>query len=361
MNLYLPFLYPKYSRYISFVLLLFCFSQAIGQSKTVTGKITDETGKPVPGVSIVVKSTTTGTISNAEGAYNLSAPENATLVFSSVSYETQEIAINKRSIINVSLLPSSKILNEVVVVGYGTQSKRAVTGAVASINNKQFQDRSFSNVAQSLAGQVAGVNISQAQGAPGSSPFIKIRGVSSITAGTNPLLVVDGVPLENFNLNMINPQDIESVEVLKDASSAAIYGSRGSSGVVIVTTKLGKAGKPSVSVNLEYGSQKVARQIKMMDAQQFISTYIDAKNNAWIAAGGKATDGNALRPTLLKIPEDFLTNPQQFGTGTNWQDVMFRTAPMYDGQMSVLGGTEKTQYMFSGAYLDQTAILEMNY
>ncbi|MCA0230003.1 MAG: TonB-dependent receptor [Bacteroidetes bacterium] len=361
MNLYLPFLYPKYSRYISFVLLLFCFSQAIGQNRTVTGKITDETGKPVPGVSIVVKSTTTGTISNAEGAYNLSAPENATLVFSSVSYETQEIAVNKRSIINVSLLPSSKILNEVVVVGYGTQSKRAITGAVASINNKQFQDRSFSNVAQSLAGQVAGVNISQAQGAPGSSPFIKIRGVSSITAGTNPLLVVDGVPLENFNLNMINPQDIESVEVLKDASSAAIYGSRGSSGVVIVTTKLGKAGKPSVSVNLEYGSQKVARQIKMMDAQQFISTYIDAKNNAWIAAGGKATDGNALRPTLLKIPEDFLTNPQQFGAGTNWQDVMFRTAPMYNGQISVSGGTEKTQYMFSGAYLDQTAILDMNY
>ncbi|HAO48792.1 MAG TPA: hypothetical protein DCR35_05515, partial [Runella sp.] len=165
MSLYLPYLYSKYSRYISFVLLLFCFSQAIGQNKPVTGKITDETGKPVPGVSIVVKTTTTGTISNAEGAYSLAAPENATLVFSSVSYETQEIAINKRSIINVSLLPSSKILNEVVVVGYGTQSKRAVTGAVASINNKQFQDRSFSNVAQSLAGQVAGVNISQAQGA----------------------------------------------------------------------------------------------------------------------------------------------------------------------------------------------------
>ena len=303
----------------------------------------------MPGVSVGVKSTTVGSISNAEGVYSISALPNATLVFSSVSYEMQEIAVNNRSMIDVALLPSNKLLNEVVVVGYGTQSKRAVTGAVVSINNKQFQDRSFSNVAQSLAGQVAGVNISQAQGAPGSSPFIKIRGVSSITAGTSPLLVVDGVPLENFNLNMINPQDIESIEVLKDASSAAIYGSRGSSGVVLVTTKLGKVGKTNVSANFEYGSQKVTRQIKMMDAQQFISTYIDAKNNAWIDAGGKATDGNALRPTLLKIPEDFLTNPQQFGSGTNWQDVMFRTAPSVNGQISISGGKEKTQYMFTWA------------
>ncbi|MEZ4904472.1 MAG: TonB-dependent receptor plug domain-containing protein [Spirosomataceae bacterium] len=235
-----PFLSFKHVKCFSFVSLFFCFVQVFGQSKPVSGKITDETGKPVPGVSVVLKSTTTGTISNQEGAYSIAVPENATLVFSSVSYEPQEIAVNKRAIVDVSLIPSNKLLNEVVVVGYGTQSKRAVTGAVVSINNKQFQDRSFSNVAQSLAGQVAGVNISQAQSAPGSSPFIKIRGVSSITAGTNPLLVVDGVPLENFNLNMINPQDIESVEVLKDASSAAIYGSRGSSGVVIVTTKLGK-------------------------------------------------------------------------------------------------------------------------
>ena len=262
----------KYAGPISFILLLLCFFQVLGQSKSISGKITDETGKPVPGVSVVVKSTTVGSISNAEGVYSISALPNATLVFSSVSYEMQEIAVNNRSMIDVALLPSNKLLNEVVVVGYGTQSKRAVTGAVVSINNKQFQDRSFSNVAQSLAGQVAGVNISQAQGAPGSSPFIKIRGVSSITAGTSPLLVVDGVPLENFNLNMINPQDIESIEVLKDASSAAIYGSRGSSGVVLVTTKLGKVGKTNVSANFEYGSQKVTRQIKMMDAQQFIST-----------------------------------------------------------------------------------------
>ena len=230
-----------------------------------------------------------------------------------------------------------------------------------SVNDDKFKDRSFSNVTQSLAGSMPGVSISQSQGAPGSSPVIKIRGVSSITAGTNPLIVVDGVPLENFNLNLINPQDIESVEVLKDASSAAIYGSRGSSGVILVTTKMGKPGKANISANVEYGTQKVIRRVYMMDAQQYISAYIDAKNNAWLAQGGKASDLNSVRPTTLKIPEDFTSNPQQFGKGTDWQEGMFRTAPSVNAQMTVSGGTEKTQYMFSGAYLDQTAVLDRNY
>jgi TonB-linked SusC/RagA family outer membrane protein len=333
------------------------------QTVAVKGRVTGVSdADALPGVSVVIKGTQRGTTTNADGSFQLEVPGPSTvLVFSFVGYKSIEETVGNRTDINVQISPENKSLEEVVVVGYGTQSKRAVTGSVISINYDKFKDRSFSNVTQSLAGTLPGVNISQSQGAPGASPVIKIRGVSSITAGTNPLIVVDGVPLENFNLNLINPSDIESIEVLKDASSAAIYGSRGSSGVVLVTTKLGKAGKVSVSANLEYGSQKVVRRVKMMDAQQFIETYKDAKNNAWMAQGGKAGDPNSVRPATLRIPEDFVNNPEQFGKGTDWQEAMFRTAPSVNAQLSVSGGTEKTQYMFSGSYLDQTAVLDQNY
>jgi TonB-linked SusC/RagA family outer membrane protein len=333
------------------------------QTLAVKGSVTGVSATDfLPGVSVVIKGTQRGTTTGADGSFQIEVPDQATvLVFSFVGYKSVEEPVGNRTEIAVSLVPENKSLEEVVVVGYGTQSKRAVTGAVISINYDKFKDRSFSNVTQSLAGTLPGVNISQSQGAPGSSPVIKIRGVSSITAGTNPLIVVDGVPLENFNLNLINPQDIESVEVLKDASSAAIYGSRGSSGVILVTTKMGKPGKVNVSANIEYGSQKVVRRVKMMDAQQYIETYVDAKNNAWTAQGGQASDPNSVRPATLRIPEDFTTNPGQFGKGTDWQNVMFRTAPSYNAQITISGGTEKTQYMFSGAYLDQTAVLDANY
>ena len=214
------------------------------QSFAVKGSVTGVSDTdPLPGVSVVIKGTQRGTTTGADGAFQIEVPNQETvLVFSFVGYQSVEETVGSRTDISVKLISESKSLEEMVVVGYGTQSKRAVTGAVISINYDKFKDRSFSNVTQSLAGTLPGVNISQSQGAPGASPVIKIRGVSSITAGTNPLIVVDGVPLENFNLNLINPQDIESIEVLKDASSAAIYGSRGSSGVILVTTKMGKPG-----------------------------------------------------------------------------------------------------------------------
>lgn len=362
-------LLPFTSRKSSIVILLFiliAFVKAFGQSKpvTVSGKIIDEVGKPIAGITVVQKGGKIGTISSEEGVYTISVAADAVLVFSAISFESQEIPVSNRSVLNVSMQPSNKLLNEVVVIGYGTQSKRAVTGSVASVGFKQFQDRSFSNVTQALAGQIAGVNISQSQGAPGVSPIIRIRGISSISAGTNPLFVVDGVPLENFNLNMINPQDIESIEVLKDASSAAIYGSRGASGVIIITTKLGKPGKTTISAGYEYGVQQVTRKVNMMDAQQWVNYYVDAHNNAWVdlnPAVNKATDPNSARTTPYKIPDEFITNPQQFGKGTDWQDVMFRTAPSHNAQLSVSGGTEKTQFMFSGAYLGQDAVLDQNY
>jgi len=328
----------------------------------IKGKVLDPKGQPLIGASIRVKGITKGTVTDADGNFNLQSIESdAVLLVSYSGFITQEIALNGRTEFAISLKEDIQSLSDVVVVGYGTQSKRAVTGSVTSVNYDKFKDRSFSNVTQALAGQLPGVNISQSQGAPGSSPVVRIRGTSSITAGTNPLYVIDGLPVENFNLNLINPQDISSVEVLKDASSAAIYGSRGANGVIIITTKLGKAGTTNVSAGYEFGVQTVNRQIDMMNAPQFVQYYIDAHNNAWTAAGGKASDPNSVRGPAYRIPEDFTNNPQQFGQGTNWQDVMFHTALSHNAQLSVSGGSDKTQFLISGAYLDQDAVLDQNY
>jgi TonB-linked SusC/RagA family outer membrane protein len=254
-----------------------------------------------------------------------------------------------------------------VVVGYGKQTKRSVSGSIASASAEDLQDRSYINVTQILAGKLPGVNITQSQGAPGSSPVIKIRGSSSITAGTSPLYVIDGLPMENFNLNMLNTQDIASVDVLKDAAAASIYGSRGANGVIIITTKVGTAnkkepGKPNLSVTYEHGIQQVAKTVAMMNAQQFIDYYIAAKNNAWVDKGGNSGDNNDARPgTTYDIPPDFLQNPGALGVGTDWQDVLFRTAPSENFQFSINGCTESTQYLMSLGYLDQSAVIDNNY
>ncbi len=348
-----------------FYMLLLTIS-AYSQTRQVKGQVlSSANGETLIGVSVKLKGASQGTSTNQDGRFSINVPETGsiTLQFSYLGFKTQEVTLTNHSDITVRLAPDSQSLNEVIVVGYGTQSRRAVSGSVASINYEKFKDRSVSNVTQALAGQLPGVNISQSQGAPGQSPNIRIRGTSSITAGTNPLYVVDGMPIENFNLNNINPQDIASVEVLKDASSAAIYGSRGANGVVIVTTKLGKPGKTAVSANYEYGIQEVTRKIDLMNAQQFVQYYVDAHNNAYIAAGGNPNDANSVRPTIYRIPTDF-TDPTlraQLGNGTDWQDVMFRTAASQNAQVSVSGGNEKTQFLFSGAYLGQDAVLDENY
>ena len=313
----------------------------------------------------MVEGTGQGVVTDINGKYSVDvAGSDAVLIFSYIGYLAETVPAEGRTQIDVNLVQDVTRLDEVVEVGYGTQSKKAVTGSVASVGSDRFADRSYSNVSQSLAGLMPGVNITQSQGAPGSSPIIRIRGTSSITAGTNPLYVIDGLPMENFNLNLINPSDIASVEVLKDASSAAIYGSRGANGVILITTKLGKPGKAVVSATYEYGVQKVTRKVDMMDAQEWIEYYIDAHNNSWVDAdpvNHHADDPNSLRTNAYLIPVDFTTNPEQFGEGTDWQDVLFRTAPSHNFQLSVSGGSEKTQYMISGAYLDQEAVIDQNY
>jgi len=335
----------------------------MAQNRTVHGSVVDSTtSQPIEGVTISVKGKNTRSVSDSLGNFSIEAALNDHLIYSQLGIQPGDVLVLGNSIA-IKTHPLSKSLEDVVVIGYGTQSKRSVTGAISSIKYNDIKDRSNTNITQSIAGVLPGVQITQAQGAPGSSPIIKIRGVSSITAGSNPLYVVDGMALENFNLNNINPQDIESIDILKDASSTAIYGSRGANGVVIVTTKLGKAGQSIVNATVEYGVQDVTRRVKMMDAQQFIQYYVDAHNNAWVAsgAGRSASDPNSARGPAYRIPVDFTTDPEQFGKGTDWQNVMFRSAPMRNVQLSVSGGTDKTQFLFSGGYLDQTAVLDNNY
>jgi len=338
------------------------------QIKT-SGKVVDDKNIGVASVTVQIKNGAVVAVTDENGLFTATVPEGSVLLFTSQGFGTIEQVVANTGSMNVRLVIDSKLLDDVVVVGYGTQKKRAVTGSVVSIGYDQFKDRSFSNVAQSLEGAIAGVNISTSQGAPGFGPTIKIRGTSSITAGTTPLFVVDGMALENFDLNLINPQDIQSVEILKDAASSAIYGSRGANGVILVTTKLGKSGKPQVGLTYEYGISKVNRKVDMMDAQEWIKYYIDARNNAWVLldpVNNKASDDNTKRSLVsgaknYMIPPDFLSNPAQFGKGTDWQDVIFHTAPSNNVQVSLSGGTDKTSYLFSAGYLSQEAVVIKNF
>ena len=327
--------------------------------KSISGKVTDTSGITLPGVSVVVKGTTNGSITDSNGEYSISnISQNAILQFSFVGMKTQEIAIEGKTTINVTLAEDAIGIEEVVAVGYGTVKKSDLTGSVSSINSEQIKERSSTNIMQSLSGKVAGVQIQQTQGAPGYAPSVKIRGTATITAGTTPLYVIDGIPMENADMGVVNPQDIESLEILKDASSAAIYGSRGSNGVVLITTKSGKAGKTKVEVNYEKGIQQVVRKVDVMDAQEFIQYYVDAHNNAWIDKGGKASDPNSVRPQNYQIPPEFLTDPQKFGKGTDWQDILFRDAPSDNVQISVNGGNDKTKFLLSGGYISQNGIVD---
>ncbi|WP_455669060.1 SusC/RagA family TonB-linked outer membrane protein [Phocaeicola sp.] len=350
---------------------------AFAQNK-VKGTVSDENGEPLIGVNILIKGTTNGTITDINGTYEINASSDATLLFTYIGYTDKEVQVKKQSVINVIMKDDSQSLEEVVVVGYGTVKKRDLTGSVSSIGSDKLKERSFGNALQSMAGQVSGVQITQTQGAPGMAPTIKVRGSSSINAGTSPLYVIDGIPLEDntvsdgsngsssnmsFNrnpLNNINPNDIESIEILKDASSAAIYGSRGANGVVLVTTKQGKAGKTKVDASYEFGISRVNRRIDVMDAKEWIDFETAARNNTW--ATTLKNNPNAVRGMDTVIPKEF-SDPEwlaRIGNGTDWQDVLFRTAFTHNAQVSASGGSEKTQFMFSAGYLTQEGVVDQN-
>lgn len=334
---------------------------SVAIDKTVRGTVTDgETGEGLPGVNILAKGTTNGTISDMNGAYSLTVGDDVeTLIFSSIGFVSQEITLSGRSVIDVTLSPDVQSLEEIVVVGYGTQQKSHLTGAVGSVKmDQELQSRPMVEFGQAMYGKVPGVQVISGNGRPGSSSSIQIRGINSISANSSPLIVIDGVPLPNYDLNLINPADIESIEVLKDASSAAIYGSRGANGVVLVSTKSGQSGKAKVSLNYSYGLQQEVDRIEVMNSAEYAQASIDAAQNGWVDTGGDPNAPNTIEARghyKYMWPQE-LENPDGLND-TDWQDVVFRVAPLQKIDLNVSGGTEKMNYMISGGYVKQKGIV----
>ena len=326
---------------IVFALSLASLHTAIAQNISVSGKVVDGKGEGIPGASVQVKGTTKGTQTNMDGAFQIAdVPSNGTLVFSFVGMNTQEVAIGGRSVVNVTLLDDAKALEEVVVVGYGTVKKKDATGAVSAIGTKDFNKGVISSPEQLMQGRVAGVAITQNNGEPGGGINVRIRGTSSIRAGNGPLFVVDGVPLSGDNvtgdgpsgglgsssarnpLNFLNPDDIASIDILKDASATAIYGARGAQGVVFITTKKGRKGKGALDYSFQTGVSTISKRFDLLSADEFI------------AAGGANN-----------------------GAKTDWQDEVFRAAPTQQHNLSFGGGDDNGNYRFSLGYMDQQGII----
>jgi len=313
---------------------------SFAQQKKVTGKVTDATdGSPVEGASVMVKSTKTGTTTAADGTFTINAPANATtLLISSVNYAQKEVPIGSGNTVIVTLTPTSASLNEVVVVGYGTQQKKDLTGSIVTVTAKDFQKGSITTPEQMIAGKVPGVSIISNSGQPGSGSTIRIRGGSSLSASNDPLIVIDGVPLDNSGvagspnqLSFINPNDVESFTVLKDASAAAIYGTRASNGVIIITTKKGTSGKLKVNFSTVNSVSAITKKVDVLSADQF-RTIVN-------------TSGTAAQKAML-------------GTAsTDWQDQVYHTALATDNNISLSGGINKLPYRVSIGYQNQDGVL----
>nr|MCU0352484.1 TonB-dependent receptor [Cytophagales bacterium] len=316
------------------VLLLFTLGSAFAQTQRVTGTVTaQDNNQGLPGVSVLVKGTSNGTATDGEGNYSLSVPPNATLVFSFIGYTSQEIVVGERSVVNVLLVPDQQALSEVVVVGYGTQKKSDVTGAISSVKEQEIAFRPVASAEQALQGKAAGVLITSNNGTPGEPPTIRIRGVSTV-GNSNPLFVVDGMFVDN--INYLNPADIASIEVLKDASSLAIYGVRGANGVILVTTKGGQAGQTSVTYDGYAGFSQVQNLIPMANSADYVTLNNEARRNS---------DPN--NPNVPLIPASAAA------TNTNWYNEIFRTGYIQNHQLNVAGGSERLTYNVSANYFSQ--------
>jgi TonB-linked SusC/RagA family outer membrane protein len=312
---------------------------------TVSGRVTSENGDALPGVSVIEKGTSNGTVTDTDGNYTFTVSnENATLVFSFIGYANQEVPLNGRATIDITLAEDVVSLGEVVVVGYGTQKKTDLTGAVSSIKVDDIAQFPTARVDQALQGRSSGVYVLNTDGSPGGNTMIRIRGLNSINGGNEPLIVIDG--LQGGNLNSLNPQDIASMEILKDASATAIYGSRGANGVILVTTKLGKIGKPVIDAGYNIGFQKLARKLPVMDA----ATYARQVNKYEMTNTG---GGNVPTPIFT---DEQIAEWERTG-GTDWQDEVYETGVMQNYQLAISGATDKLKYMVSGNYLDHQGIM----
>ena len=360
----------------------------------LTGKVTSPTGEGLPGVTIVVKGTTMGTTSNADGSFSLAVPDKAgTLVFSFIGFQTQERGFTGPGAFAIKMADDTKSLEEVVVVGYGTQKRADVTSAIATMDARKLEERPIARVDQALVGQLAGVVVKQTSGVPGRPFSVQVRGAGSISAGSEPLYVIDGFPLESVGassngrfgsgnpLDNINPNDIEKIEVLKDAAAAAIYGSRAANGVVLITTKRGRNGKPQISVNSYVGGSRAAKKLDLLSGEEWASRATEIINNNWVKST-KTTPGavahtsdqstatrrqiynSELLATATKLgPNDVVPNlflderwamPGHPGLQyIDWQDQLYRTGLSQNYQVSASGATDNVNYFVSGNYNDQ--------
>ena len=308
------------------------------QDRFINGMITNSDNEPIPGVNILLKGTTQGTTSDFNGKYTLQVPgDDAVLVFSFIGYETQEMTVGSRTSINITMVEDTKTLEEVVVVGYGEMEKRDITGSVAQVKPEEITAVPVYNVEQALKARAAGVQVMQNSGQPGGRIEVRIRGGNSMIGDNQPLYVVDGFPITG-GTEFLSPSDIESIDILKDASATAIYGARGANGVVIITTKRGKAGQRGrVDFNSYYGVQQDTKRYDLLNAKEYAIIA-----NEWLRNGGQ--------PAFFNVDE--VQNP-----GTDWQDVVLRSAPIQDHTITFSGSGDKTRYSLSGNYFAQDGIL----
>lgn len=354
-------IYRSLMKSASVFLFLLAAMTAYAQTHVVTGTITDEGNGPMPGVNVIVKGTTIGTSTDGNGEFSIEAGDDQILVISFIGYATQEIRVGAQTKIDVKLLEDVATLGEVVVVGYGTQEKRDLTGAISSVSGENLRTMVTASVDQALLGKVAGVQVTQNSGQPGGAVSVRIRGTSSLSGSNEPLYVIDGVRMgggaqgiTGFDwqggaggqqagavnvLATLNANDIERIDVLKDASATAIYGSQASNGVVIITTKRGKKGEAKVTYNGFYAIQQVYKTFDLMDLPQ----YADYNNEVAAEIGG--------------APDPRFADPSLLGPGTDWQAAIFQLAPMQSHTITATGGTEATTYMISGGYFQQEGII----
>ncbi len=330
----------KWLRKITLIKLMIVLSVWFvnAQETTLTGKVSSKDGSPLPGVSIVIKGSTVGTLSDSDGHFSLKSPSGAkSIIFSFVGMKTLELPVNKATNYNVVLEEDTYNLEEVVAVGYGTVKKSDLTGSVTSVKSEAIKAFASSNVMQSLSGRAAGVQVNQNTGAPGASISVRIRGTNSIKGSNEPLYVIDGFP---SSINSLNNSEIASIEILKDASATAIYGSRGANGVVLITTKRGEAGDTKVSFESSYGVQTLREKLDLMNATEYANFY-------------NLQQVNDNRPAYFT--QDQINS---FGKGFDWQDFCFRSAPIVRNSISVSGGNSKTQFSVSGSVFNQQGIIK---
>lgn len=316
----------------------------------ITGKVIDGSGEPLIGVSVLVKGTTTGTITNIDGDYTLQASPNATLVLSYIGYTNMEVKVNSSGIMNITMAEDNQMLDEIVVVGYGTARKKDLTGGLVVVGKEHLEMGSTSNLMDRLTGQVAGLNITASNAAPGSDQALLIRGENSISANNNPLIVLDGIPYSG-SLSDLDPNIIDNLSVLKDASAVAIYGSRGSNGVILIQTKRGSEGKPQVSYKGQIGFAEPMQRIQVMGPNEYIRLKQD------IGRLKNGYTGDLLDPLAGNIISQREKEMYAQGITHDWQDYVFQTGFTMDHQISISGGTESTKYMAAIAYLDQEGVV----